>query len=81
MLYNPIRNKPIAQQKQIAEKQRKADLSRKKALEQSVEAKKQWIKTESDLMREKQMRDAAAQNDLVKKAYYKELQEKEEKLD
>lgn len=77
MPYNPIKNKPIAQQKQIADKQRQTAAARKSALEQNVEAKKQWIKTEADLLKEKQLRDSAKQNELVKKAYYKELQEKE----
>lgn len=75
MPYNPIKSKPIAQQKQIADKQRQTAAARKSVLEQSVAVKKQWIKTEADLLREKQMRDSAKQSELLKKAYYKELQD------
>lgn len=50
---NPIKNKPIAEQKQIAEKQRQAEELRKKNLKQSIEEKKKLIRTQSETFKQR----------------------------
>ena len=74
-MVNPIKNKSLAEQKRIAEVQRQAQLDRERNLARSVEAKKHSAKTQTELFKEKQLRDAQKQSELVKLAYYNQEQE------
>ena len=69
-MITPIKNKSLAEQKRVAEAQRQAQLERERNLAKNVEAKKHAAKTQSELFREKQLRDAQKQSELVKLAYY-----------
>ena len=75
---NPIRNKPIAEQRRIAEKQRLEQEIHRQALKEKIAQKKLITKTETELFRLKQAQDAKKQSELVKQAYYKELKETED---
>lgn len=74
-MITPIKNKSLAEQKRVAEAQRQAQLERERNLVKSVEAKKHVAKTQAELFKEKQLRDAQKQSELVKLAYYNQQQE------
>lgn len=74
-MFNPIKSKPIAQQKQIAEKQRQEQAVREQQLKKKIESKRELLRNQNEILIKKYEVDTAKQSQL-KKEYYKQMTEK-----
>ena len=71
-MFNPIKSKPIAQQKQIAEKQRQEQAVREQQLKKKIESKRELLRNQNEILIKKYEVDTAKQSQL-KKEYYKDI--------